>query len=571
MSRAVGIDFGTTNSVICVLEGAEPVVIHNQRGERLTPSVVAFGREGELLVGTAAKNQAVLNYERTVASVKRKLGTDFKLNIDAQDFNAVQIASIVIGKLKECAEEFLDEPVQQAIITVPAYFNDGQRQAVKRAGEIAGLEVLRLINEPTAAALAYGLPKSKEGVILVFDLGGGTFDVSILDISGEVYEVVATRGNNRLGGDDFDAELVQYICKEYYERSGIDLRQDRMALQKVKDAAEQAKKELSEAATAVVNLPFISADESGPKHLEMSVTRNTFEGLIAGYMDEITGLVDAALEDAGMAADGIDAVVLVGGSTRIPAVQRMLELRFGNRVMKNTNPDECVAAGAAIQAGIMKGSVKGLVLVDITPLTLGIENENDVFAPVIERNCCIPTSKSRIFTTVTDGQTSVEVHVLQGERAQASRNYSLGKFSLEGIEPAPRGIPRIEVIFDIDVNGIVHVKARDEKTGVCSEIEINSAEKIRDEDIERLIQEAVAHRDEDDLFLTKQQLIRQARLLLSRIRSRAEADPAAAEESADEVRELAEYIETALRSDDITQIRRAIESMNVYLNEMVVA
>jgi molecular chaperone DnaK len=569
MSRAVGIDFGTTNSVICVFEGNEPVVIHNQRGERLTPSVVAFGKDGELLVGAAAKNQAVLNYERTVASVKRKLGSDYRLNIDGQEFTAVQIASIIIGKLKECAEEFLDEPVRQAIITVPAYFNDGQRQAVKRAGEIAGLEVMRLINEPTAAALAYGLPRNKEGVILVFDLGGGTFDVSILDISGEVYEVVATRGNNRLGGDDFDAELVQYICKEYYDRSGTDLRQDRMALQKVKDAAEQAKKELSEATEAVVNLPFISADESGPKHLEMSVTRQTFEGLIAGYMEEVAGLVDSALEDAGMAADEINAVLLVGGSTRIPAVQRMLEDKFHNRVMRNTNPDECVAAGAAIQAGIIKGSVKGLVLVDVTPLTLGIENENDVFAPVIERNSCIPTSKSRIFTTVTDGQSTVEVHVLQGERAQAGKNYSLGRFNLDGIEPAPRGIPRIEVIFDIDVNGIVHVKARDEKTGVCSEIEINAGEHIRDEDIERLVQEAVAHRDEDDLFLTRQQLIKQARLLLSRIKIRAGRNAAYLDENSDEIHELTEYIDTALRSEDITQIRRAIESMNVYLNEMV--
>jgi len=554
-----------------VLENGEPVVIHNQRGERLTPSIVAFGKEGELLVGSAAKNQAILNYERTVSSVKRKLSGDFRLNIDGQEYTAVQLAAIIIGKLKECAEEFLDEPVRQAIITVPAYFNDGQRQAVKRAGEIAGLEVMRLINEPTAAALAYGLPREKEGQILVFDLGGGTFDVSILDISGEVYEVVATRGNNRLGGDDFDAAIVQHICKEYHERSGVDLRQDRMALQKVKDAAEQVKKELSESMSATVNLPFISADASGPKHLEMTITRQEFENLIYGFIEEISQLVDATLTDAGADAEQVDTVVLVGGSTRIPAVQKMLDDRFPNRVMRNTNPDECVAAGAAIQAGIMKGSVKGLVLVDVTPLTLGIEVEDDVFVPVIERNSCIPTAKSRVFTTVTDNQSAVEVHILQGERAQASKNYSLGRFTLDGIEPAPRGIPRIEVVFDIDVNGIVHVGARDERTGVCNKIEINASDHISDEDIERLLQEATTHRDEDELFIGKQQLVNQARMLLSRIRLKAEHDPASIEDSSSELRELAEYIENVLRGDDIQQIRRAVESMNVYLNEMVTA
>lgn len=571
MGRAVGIDFGTTNSVICILEGGEPVVVPNQRGERLTPSVVSFGKDGELLVGTTAKNQAVINYERTISSVKRKLGQDFRIRIDDAEYTAVQIASFVIGKLKECGEEYIGQPIDRAIITVPAYFNDGQRNAVKRAGELAGLEVLRLINEPTAAALAYGLPRNKEGMILVFDLGGGTFDVSILDVSAEVYEVVATRGNNKLGGDDFDACLVQHICKHYYEQHRIDLRQDRMALQKVKDSAEALKKELSESASATANIPFISADESGPKHLEITVTRQQFENLIRGYLDEISELVDATLDDAGLDASEIDAVVLVGGSTRIPIVQRLLEDRFGNKVKRNTNPDECVAAGAAIQAGIMSGNVKGLVLVDVTPLTLGIETENDVFVPIIERNSCIPTAKSRIFTTVTDNQSTVEIHVLQGERAQAGKNYSLGRFSLDGIEPAPRGAPRIEVIFDIDVNGIVHVRARDQKTGLYEEIEINSKERVSDEDIQRILQEAASHRDEDELFSGRHLLIKQARELLFRVKSSDAGDAGNPIRDPAEIEELVEYLETVLQSDDIQLIRNAIETMNVYLNEMVTA
>ncbi|HOX27982.1 MAG TPA: molecular chaperone DnaK [bacterium] len=570
MARAVGIDFGTTNSVISVLEGGEPVVISNHRGERLTPSVVSFGKDGDVLVGTTAKNQAVINHERTISSVKRGIGEDVKFKIDSQEYTPVQIASIIIGRLKEYAEEFLCEPVKQAIITVPAYFNDSQRQAVKRAGETAGLEVLRLINEPTAAALAYGLPKSQDGRILVFDLGGGTFDVSILDVSGSVYEVLATRGDNKLGGDDFDAALVRHICAEYNAQSGIDLTSDRMAMQKIKDAAEQAKKELSESTTATISIPFISADESGPKHLEISITRYMFEGLIGGYLEEINELVDLAIEDAGTELEQVDAVVLVGGSSRIPAIQQMLEEKFGNRVLRNANPDECVAAGAAIQAGIMSGSVTGLVLVDVTPLTLGIETENDVFVPIIDRNSCIPTSKSRVFTTVADNQTSVEVHVLQGERVQASKNHSLGKFSLEGIPIAPRGYPRIEVIFDIDVNGIVHVRARDEKTGNCRDIEINARGKLSEDEIEKLLQEASAHRDEDELFQGRQQLVKQARVLLEHIKTRSRANPSDPHEDG-KLLELVEYIETVLSGDDAGQLRKAVESMNIYLNDMVTA
>ncbi|HOO57304.1 MAG TPA: molecular chaperone DnaK [bacterium] len=566
MSRAVGIDFGTTNSVICVLDGCEPLVIPNQRGERVTPSVVAFTKEGDLLVGTAAKNQSVINHERTIKSVKRNIGDNFRMDIDGQEYNAIQIASIIISKLKDCAEVYLDEPVTEAIITVPAYFNDGQRQAVKRAGEIAGLNVMRLINEPTAAALSYGLSKKEQGQILVFDLGGGTFDVSILDISDDVYEVLATRGNNCLGGDDFDARLVHFICEEFRKSHGINLNEDRMALQKVIDAAEQAKKELSEANQTSINLPFISADEKGPKHLELTITRQKFEELIYDYMDEIFELVDATLDDAGTEHDEIDSVVLVGGSTRIPVVQKLLEDRFPNRVMRNVNPDECVASGAAIQAGVMKGNLRGLVLVDVAPLTLGIETENDVFIPIIDRNSCIPTTKSRIFTTVSDRQTSVEVHVLQGERARASQNYSLGKFALDGIPPDEKGAPRIEVIFDIDVNGIVHVRARDENTGQCNEIEINASDSITDEQIEKILQEATAHREEDELFLGRQLLIKQAKLLLTKIRDRIDSEEQLSDRM--EIQELIEYIENVLRGNDIQQIRTAIETMSIYLNEL---
>ncbi len=564
MSRAVGIDFGTTNSVIAVMEGGEPVVIPNQRGERLTPSVVAFGENNEVIVGTAAKNQAVINFEKTIVSIKRKVGENYRVKIGETPYTAEQISSLIISKLKENAEAFIGEPVSRAIITVPAYFNDGQRNAVKKAGELAGLEVMRLINEPTAAALAYNMPANGEGSILVFDLGGGTFDVSILDVSGDVYEVMATRGDNRLGGDDFDARLVEYICRDFAEVNGINLADDRMALQKIREVAEQTKIELSDADSTLVNVPFISADSSGPKHLEMTITRPDFESLIADYIEKIGSIVDGAIEDAGISTDEIDKVALVGGSSRIPAIQQMLEARFPGRVIRNTNPDECVAVGAAIQAGIMSGTVKGLVLVDVTPLTLGIETENDIFVPIIERNTCIPTSRSRIFTTVADNQASVEVHVLQGERSYASRNYSLGKFTLDGIAPARRGEPRIDVHFDIDVNGIVHVSACDHKNGIKKEIEISQRRDISDDDIERIVQDAASHREEDEIFLSRIQLAKQARTLLELIKK---SNPGELKDSP-ELAELVEYIENAINSNDLTQLRNAIETMNIYINEM---
>ncbi len=571
MSRAVGIDFGTTNSVVAVMEGGETVVIPNNRGERLTPSVVSFGGGGEILVGTAAKNQAIINFERTVVSVKRKFGTEFSLGVDDKKYNPEQIAAIVIGRLKESAEEFIGEEVRSAVITVPAYFNDGQRQSVKKAGEMAGLEVMRLINEPTAAALAYNMPRGGEGAILVFDLGGGTFDVSILDVSDTVYEVIATAGNNKLGGDDFDTALVHHFCSEFYQQHSIDLREDLMALQKIRDAAEQAKKELSESDATTVNVPFISADKDGPKHLEITITRTGFENLIRKHLDEIDELVVRAMEDADVEAEDIDRVILVGGSTRVPAVQRLLDDRFAGRVMKNTNPDECVAAGAAIQAGIMSGSVKGLVLVDVTPLTLGIETEHDVFVPIIERNSCIPTSQNRIFTTVTDNQNEVEIHVVQGERSQASKNYSLGKFTLEDIEPARRGTPRIEVLFDIDVNGIVHVSAKDQRTGNAKKIEVSPREKLSEEEIEQIVSDAEQHRRDDEVFLGRRQLIKQARTLLVLLKTKAASGDISDDDEVPEINELVEYIEKVMQGDDIEQIRNAIETMNVYLNELAVA
>lgn len=569
MEKAVGIDFGTTNSVIAVLEGGEPTVIPNQRGERLTPSVVAFDDNNGLLIGVTAKNQSVMNYPRTVMSVKRKFGTDFKMTIDDKDYSPEHIASFIIAKLKKNAEEFIGAPVKKAIITVPAYFNDGQRNAVKRAGEMAGLEVMRLINEPTAAALSFDLPG--EGTLLVFDLGGGTFDVSLLDMTDNVCEVMATRGNNKLGGDDFDAALIHHICKSFYQTHKIDLHEDLMALQKVRDAAEQAKKELSESEQTSVTIPFISADQDGPKHLEITITRMEFENLIRQYLDELDELVDGALEDAGLEAGEVDFAILVGGSTRIPAVQKLLESKFSGKVIRNSNPDECVAAGAAVQAGIITGDVKGLVLVDVTPLTLGIQTENDVFVPIIERNSCIPTSESKIFTTVADNQSAVEVHVLQGERKQASMNYSLGNFVLEGLGRQERGKPRIEVTFDIDVNGLVHVSARDKVSGLEKKIEIAAAQRLSSEEAEAMVHDAEKHREDDEIFLGRHMLTRQARSLLELIRRKAMSGGPEAEEMAPEIQELVEYIEQALDGNDLQQIRNAIETMNVYLGDIAVA
>ncbi len=497
MAKTIGIDLGTTNSVVAVMEGGKPTVIANAEGSRTTPSIVGFSKTGEKLVGQLAKRQAILNPDKTIASIKRHMGEDYKVNIDGKDYTPQEISAMILRKLADDASNYLGEKVTSAVITVPAYFNDAQRQATKDAGRIAGLDVLRIVNEPTAAALAYGLEKEKSEKVLVFDLGGGTFDVSILEIGDGVHEVLSTSGDTHLGGDDFDQKVMDWICEEFKKQEGIDLKGDKQAMQRVKEAAEKAKCELSSVMETNINLPFITADANGPKHLDLNLTRAKFEDLCRDLLNRCKTPVENALKDAGITKNDINEVVLVGGSTRIPAVQQLVKEYTGKEPNQSVNPDEVVAVGAAIQAGVLAGEVKDIVLLDVTPLTLGIETLGGVMTPLVPRNTTIPVSKSQVFSTAENNQTAVDIHVLQGERPMAKDNKSLGMFRLDGIPPAMRGLPQIEVTFDIDANGIVNVSAKDKATNKEQKITITNSSNLSEADIDKMVKEAEANAAED--------------------------------------------------------------------------
>ncbi|MGI6698506.1 MAG: molecular chaperone DnaK [Clostridiales bacterium] len=569
MSKVIGIDLGTTNSCVAVMEGGEPVVIPNAEGSRTTPSVVAFSKKGERMVGQVAKRQAITNPEGTVSSIKRLMGSDKKVKLHDKEYTPQEISAMILQKLKMDAESYLGEKITKAVITVPAYFTDSQRQATKDAGRIAGLEVLRIINEPTAASLAYGLDKGENQKVLVFDLGGGTFDVSILELGEGVFEVLATSGNNKLGGDDFDDRIIDYLAAEFKKEHGIDLKKDRTAMQRLKDEAEKAKKELSGVMSTSINLPFITADASGPKHLDMTLTRAKFEELTADLVEATMEPMRKALSDAGLSAGQIDKVILVGGSTRIPAVQEAVKKITGKDPYKGINPDECVAIGAAIQAGVLTGEVKDIVLLDVTPLSLGIETLGGVFTKLIERNTTIPTKKSQIFSTAADGQTSVDVHVLQGERPMAAQNVTLGRFQLTGIPPAPRGVPQIEVTFDIDANGIVNVSAKDLGTGKEQKITITASTNLSEEEIQRKVKEAEKYAEEDKKLKEKVEVRNNADSLVYQTEKTLK-DMGDKVDSSDRERIEAELkkVKDALEKDDTDAIKSATEDLTKVFYEV---
>ena len=569
MAKIIGIDLGTTNSCVSVIEGGEPVVIANAEGARTTPSVVGFGKDGERMVGQVAKRQAITNPDRTVASIKRQMGTDYKVTIDDKKYTPQEISAMILQKLKTDAEAYLGDTVTEAVITVPAYFSDAQRQATKDAGKIAGLEVKRIINEPTAAALAYGIDKEDDQKVMVYDLGGGTFDVSIIEMGDGIQEVLATAGNNRLGGDDFDQRVMDWIVNEYKASSGIDLRSDKMAMQRLKEAAEKAKIELSGVTSSDINLPYITVDATGPKHLEMTLTRAKFNELTADLVEATMGPVRQAMKDSGLAASEIDKVLMVGGSSRIPAVQDAIKKFIGKDPFKGINPDECVAIGASLQAGVLGGEVKGLLLLDVTPLSLGIETMGGINTKIIDRNTTIPVKKSQIFSTAADNQPSVEVHVLQGEREFAKDNKTLGIFHLDGIMPARRGVPQIEVTFDIDANGIVHVSAKDLGTNKEQSISITASTNMSKEDIEKAVHEAEQFAQEDkqrreevDTRNNADQMVYQCEKLISE-----EGDKFSEEDKAALNADI-ESLKEALKGSDINLIKNKQEALQAKFYEV---